>query len=357
MILKALREAGIDVVEQYTGSKHEYIVTFIKPLKCDKCSSESIQNRGYHASRTVIDLIDDTKIEKITVFPTRYTCGKCKQNVYTAEKEKYDAILPPHLRVTDDVKTFLIRQQLQNPSSSYSQIAQEHKLGKPIVSALFEEFLADARKLVAHWMKCDRIAIIPFNWRNESIYCLFVFNQETNDIGVFDIMSPDLVVNMLIWFGHYNIEPNTIVCPLRDPIIDDILSVYEGEILYLRSSVEEYSLYIREQLGDIFTQKLLDVTNGIGSAEYKSSTLCEYATSTPFGCPEGLKDDIHEYFQILERTVDIGHQEYIKQTFDDIKSMRSRGIEYGNIALRYIFSNPLAKEALRKTDMAKYIIE
>lgn len=261
------------------------------------------------------------------------------------------------MRVTEAVKTRLIREQLQNPCSSYAKIAKDNNLGKPFVSALFEEFLADIRKCLSNFMKCDRIAIIPFNWKNEHRYCLFTLVQETDEIGVFDILSADLVRDMLIWFARHNIEPNSIVCNVHDPLLADIASVYDGEIFYLQSSFDGYLQYFRDQWGTKFAKLLRNITMESDSTESKIRRACEGWEETVCSCPEGLADDIRDYFLCIERAVDIGHQEYISKTIEDIKSMRSRGIEYDSIALRYIFSNPLAKAALLKTDMAKYIIE
>lgn len=372
MIYEAMKKAGLSLRKQ-NGSPVEYYVYFRKPEKCDQCSGSKekqgqdknkrsnatqIYSRGMKELRRVYDLIDNTQIEEVIITAPRFTCKNCKRNIFVPEeKSAYDKILPARSKLTEDAKTFLIRKQLQNPDASYSLIANESLLGKPLIAALFESFIADVRKCLTNIMQCDRLAIIPFNWQDEQQYCLFTIAQATNEIGVLDILSADLVRDMLIWFARHNIEPNSIVCNVHDPLLADIASVYDGEIFYLQSSFDGYRQYFKDQLGTKFAKLLRNITAESDSTESKIRRACEGLDETVYSYPEGFSDDIRDYFLCIERAVDIGHQEYISKTIEDIKSMRSRGIEYDSIALRYIFSNPLAKAALLKTDMAKYIIE
>lgn len=67
MILDVMKNAGLFVEKD--SKTPEYAVIFHKPKQCDKCSSKSVQSRGYADPRSVIAIVD-SQIQKITISDT-----------------------------------------------------------------------------------------------------------------------------------------------------------------------------------------------------------------------------------------------------------------------------------------------
>lgn len=397
MILEAMRKAGLSVIEQHGGGKTEYVVMLNKPEKCDMCSDQKIiRSRGFKDSRTVYDLLDNTRIEKITVWLPRYTCAKCNKNVYIEdERAKFDAILPPRVMLTDDAQAFLIRQQIQNPSYSYKTLAEQYNLGKPLIAASFQAFLKAVKEITTdYWLKCSKMVVVRFNCHNGDGVCLFEIKPDTKQVGVIDVMPLEQYISTLHRYGHlyfrrrrklknplwrlkcwkndklfwqsewwkmfrsHQLTTQYIVCPSDPVLIEAISDVFDGTI-HIWGDYADFPKYVVERAGSGFLDQLHAISPDCPDVNGAIIQLCSQLDKTVRGPHDAFVDDLQGYMYWYHRRAELeeNHEQHITETMSRVQAMCKRGISYENIALQLIFTSDIARDALQGTAFSKYFVE